>query len=35
MNMRLRIALPVIAVGVLIAGVIVTLLTAGVTFFIT
>ncbi len=35
MNMRLRISLPVIAVGVLIAGVIVTLLTAGVTFFIT
>lgn len=34
MNMRLKVALPIIAVGVLIAGIIVTVLTAGVTFFI-
>ncbi len=34
MNMRLKIAMPIIALGVLIAGVIVTVLTAGVSFFV-
>ena len=34
MNMRMKVAMPIIAIGVLIAGVIVTILTAGVTFFV-
>lgn len=34
MNMRMKVAMPIVALGVLIAGVIVTILTAGVTFFV-